>query len=167
MKTNVPIENRLRKEAADVATEEDQNAPASIEPLKQASRAGHGTSRLWLPGLGGIILLGAAFVGCSRGSSDTVNAEVPVKAVAPAVASTVVQVSIKNLQFDPVTIEVKNGEVVEWRNDDMVPHTATATSFDSGTIASGQSWRYTFTNSGNFPYRCTFHPQMKGVVIVK
>jgi plastocyanin len=66
-----------------------------------------------------------------------------------------------------VTIEVKQGDVVEWKNDDLVPHTATSTSFDSGTIASGESWRHTFTNAGTFSYACTFHPAMKGVVNVK
>jgi plastocyanin len=74
---------------------------------------------------------------------------------------------MRNLQFYPVNIEVKKGEAVEWKNDDLVPHTATSASFDSGTIVSGQSWRHTFTDAGNFPYVCTFHPQMKGVVIVK
>lgn len=45
--------------------------------------------------------------------------------------------------------------------------TATSASFDSGTIASGQSWRHTFMDAGEFPYTCAFHPQMKGVIIVK
>lgn len=166
MKTNDPIENPLHKEAADRADEDKQYVPASIEPQKHGPRVGRGASRLWLPGLCGIVILGAAFVGCSRDSSDTGSVEVPAKAVAPAVAATVVQVSMKNIQFDPATVEVKKGDTVEWKNDDLVPHTATATSFNSGTIASGQSWRHTFTNSGNFPYGCTFHPQMKGVVIV-
>lgn len=74
---------------------------------------------------------------------------------------------MRNLHFYPVTIQIKSGDVVEWRNDDLVPHTATAASFDSGTIVSEQSWRHTFTDAGNFPYVCTFHPQMKGVIIVK
>jgi plastocyanin len=74
---------------------------------------------------------------------------------------------MRSLQFYPTNIEVTKGEVVEWKNDDLVPHTATSASFSSGTIVSGQSWRHTFTDAGNFPYVCTFHPRMKGVVIVK
>jgi plastocyanin len=64
-------------------------------------------------------------------------------------------------------LEVKKGDVVEWKNDDLIPHTATSPEFDSGALKSGQSWRHTFTKAGDFPYICTFHPQMKGVVIVK
>ena len=141
---------------------------ALIQRKRRESRASHEMSRLWLPGICGVvIILSGAFVGCSRGSSDTVNADVPAKEVVSAVASTAVQVSVKNLQFDPVTIEVKKGDVVEWKNDDLVPHTATSASFNSGSIVSGQLWRHTFTGAGNFPYVCTFHPQMKCVVIVK
>lgn len=130
--------------------------------------AGQKTLRTWLLGICGLaIILGGAFLVGSWGSSDTGNGSAPANAVAPAVASAVTQVSMRNLQFYPVTIQVKSGEVVEWKNDDLVPHTATSASFDSGTIVSGQSWRHTFTDAGNFSYVCTFHPQMKGVVIVK
>ena len=124
--------------------------------------------RLWLLGICGLaIVIGGAFLVRSRGSSGTGDDDVPAKAIAPDVASSVAQVSIRHLQFYPVNIEVKKGDAVEWKSDDLVPHTATSASFDSGTIVSGQSWRHTFTNAGNFPYVCTFHPQMKGVVIVK
>lgn len=91
-----------------------------------------------------------------------------VEAAAPApAASKVSQVSIRNVQFFPATLEVPKGAVVEWKNDDLIPHTATAPSFDSGSLASGKSWRHTFTEAGTFPYICTFHPTMKGVVVVK
>ena len=131
-------------------------------------RAGQKTLRTWLLGICGLaIIIGGAFLVGSRGSSDTGNGSAPANAVAPAVASDVTQVSMRNLQFSPVTIEVKKGDVVEWKNDDLVPHTATSAAFDSGTIVSGKTWRHTFTNAGNFSYVCTFHPAMKGVVNVK
>ena len=79
----------------------------------------------------------------------------------------VVKVSMRNMQFYPQTLKVKKGTVVEWKNDDLVPHTATSASFDSGSLGQGKSWRHTFTESGQFPYACTFHPTMTGVVIVK
>jgi plastocyanin len=142
------------------------NVNASTQKKRNRPRAGQGTLRIWLPGICGlVIILGGAFLVGSRGSSDTDNAGAPATPVAPA--SDVAQVSMRNLQFSPVTIEVKKGDVVEWKNDDLVPHTATSAAFDSGTIISGKSWRQTFTNAGNFSYVCTFHPAMKGVVIVK
>lgn len=138
---------------------------ASIQRKRRKPRAGHGMLRLGLLGICGLaIIIGGA---CSRDSSGTGDGNAPAKPIESSVASAVVQVSVKNLQFDPVTIEVKKGDVVEWKNDDLVPHTATSASFNSGTIVSGQLWRHTFTDAGNFPYVCTFHPQMKGVVIVK
>lgn len=135
------------------------NAP--IQQNEKQPGAGQRTLRMWLS-LGGLALplVGTFLVGCS-GSSVTGNA-IPTSA-----ASVVTQVSMRNLQFDPVTIEIKIGDMVEWKNDDIVVHTATSALFDSGTIASGQSWRHSFTNAGEFAYACTFHPQMKGVVIVK
>lgn len=136
------------------------NAP--IQRDEKQPGAGQRTLRMWLLGLGGlaILMVGAFIVGCS-GSSGTGNA-IPTSA-----ASMVTQVSMRNLQFDPVTIEIKIGDMVEWKNDDIVVHTATSALFDSGTIAPGESWRHSFTNAGEFACVCTFHPQMKGVVIVQ
>jgi plastocyanin len=150
------------------ATEDVQNVNASIQRKQREPRAGHGMLRLWLLGICGfVIVIGGAFLVRSRGSSGTGDDDAPAKAVALAVASSVAQVSMRDLQFYPATIEVRKGDMVEWKNDDLVPHTATSVSFNSGTIVSGQSWRHTFTHAGNFPYVCTFHPQMKGVVIVE
>jgi len=105
----------------------------------------------------------------SQADLEAVPATLPGEAVAavePA-ALAVVKVSMRNMQFYPQTLKVKKGTVVEWKNDDVVPHTATSASFDSGSLGAGKSWRHTFTETGQFPYACTFHPTMTGVVIVK
>ena len=135
---------------------------------KHKSRTGHWLARLWLPGVCGIMIVISGTLLVRSWGSNSASEQVP-KAVAPTVAPAAAHVSMRNLQFDPVTVTVKKGDMVEWKNDDLVPHTATATpaSFNSGTIASGKSWRHTFTATGNFPYICIFHPQMKGMVIVK
>lgn len=82
-------------------------------------------------------------------------------------ALAIVKVSMRNMQFSPKTLRVKKGTVVEWKNDDLVPHTATSSSFDSGPLGPGKSWRHTFTAAGRFQYTCTFHPLMTGTIIVK
>ena len=87
--------------------------------------------------------------------------------VAHANAPVVAHVAMKNMKFSPATIEIKNGDTVEWKNDDITPHTATSARFDSGPIVSDAAWRHTFTLAGSFPYTCTFHPEMKGTVIIK
>jgi plastocyanin len=85
----------------------------------------------------------------------------------PTNATSAARVTIRLLKFSPDKIEVKSGETVEWANADLTPHTATAQgNFDSGAINAGASWSHTFTQPGTFPYICTFHPEMKGVVVV-
>ena len=87
--------------------------------------------------------------------------------VAEPGALAVVKVSMRNMRFNPQTLKVKKGTVVEWKNDDLVPHTVTSASFDSGSLGPGKSWRHAFIKAGQFTYVCTFHPTMTGVVIVK
>jgi plastocyanin len=168
MKTNDPIRNLHRQGVNSAEKEDAQNVHASIHPGKTESRPGPGMLRLWLLGICGLaIIIGGALLVSSRDFRDKGDGGAASNAVPPAPAPDSAQVSIQNLQFYPVTIAVKKGDVVEWKNDDLVAHTASSASFNSGTIVSGQSWRHTFTDTGNFPYACTFHPQMKGVIIVK
>jgi plastocyanin len=82
-------------------------------------------------------------------------------------ASATVTIMIRNMKFEPAKMEVWRGDVVEWKNDDITPHTATAALFDSGSIDPEKSWRYTVREAGTFPYGCTFHPDMKGAIVVK
>ena len=77
-------------------------------------------------------------------------------------------VTIDAFEFKPATLTVKQGDGVVWRNADPVPHTATAKgTFDSGSLATGASWRYTAAKKGRFDYVCTLHPTMKGVLVVE
>ncbi len=79
--------------------------------------------------------------------------------------------------FSPNTISIKVGDTVTWTNADATMHTVTSGTsannvgspdgrFDSGFIAEGTTWSYTFTEAGEFPYFCTPHPWMIGKVIV-
>jgi plastocyanin len=85
----------------------------------------------------------------------------------------VVTVVIRKFKFEPTTVTVHAGETVEWKNDDIVPHTATADgeaqkpAFDSGAIHTGKAWRYVAQKEGTYDYTCTFHPNMKGKLIVQ
>jgi plastocyanin len=78
-------------------------------------------------------------------------------------------VVIDGMQFSPSTIEVSVGDTVTWVNKDPFPHTATAQdkSFDSGDLQSGHSWKFKVRKKGTFPYVCTLHSTMKGVLVVK
>ena len=84
-----------------------------------------------------------------------------------------VTVEIRGFKFEPATVTIQAGETVEWKNDDIVPHAATADggaqkpAFDSGTIQTGAAWRYIAQKKGTYNYTCTLHPNMKGEVIVQ
>ena len=77
-------------------------------------------------------------------------------------------VVIDNMRFTPDTLTVRRGDRVVWRNNDLVPHTATAAKvFDSGSIAPGQSWSTVVRKTGTLPYVCSFHPGMKATLQVQ
>jgi len=82
-----------------------------------------------------------------------------------------VTVVIRGFKFDPETVTVNQGDTVEWKNEDIVPHTATEgvakPAFDSGTIQVGAMWRYVARNKGTYNYTCTLHPNMEGKLIVQ
>ena len=82
----------------------------------------------------------------------------------------ITHVTIRLFKFSPETIEVSIGQTVEWVNNDLTAHTVTsqgAGDLNSGSIDAGASWRHTFAHAGSFQYFCTFHPEMKGTVVVK
>lgn len=85
---------------------------------------------------------------------------------APGTTHTVV---IENMQFNPPQLRVRRGERIVWVNKDLFPHTVTAASraFDSGSIAANASWTYVARKTGEYPYGCSFHPTMKGMIEVK
>jgi plastocyanin len=78
-------------------------------------------------------------------------------------------VVIKSFQFQPAELTVDSGDMVEWENQDIVPHTVTSEdgSFRSGKIAPGKKWSFVTKNVGRFSYSCTPHPNMHGVLVVR
>lgn len=93
---------------------------------------------------------------------DVVIDEVEIAAVSPDA----IEVSIEDFTYSPANLTVNPGTEVVWTNKDPVPHTVTSTAFGSGTIGPGESFSYVFEADGTFEYDCSFHPQMKGKIIV-
>ena len=93
---------------------------------------------------------------------EAAAAEAPTKSTGHTIV-------IDSVRFEPQALTVKIGDTVTWVNKDPFPHTATSREggFDSKEIAPGQSWRYTTTRLGVFPYVCTLHPTMKGTLTVQ
>ncbi|HEV3232767.1 MAG TPA: plastocyanin/azurin family copper-binding protein [Candidatus Dormibacteraeota bacterium] len=74
--------------------------------------------------------------------------------------------------FKPKDATAKVGDTVNWVFDDSQnSHTATSDdgapdSFDSGTLAQGQSFKFKFTKAGKYGYHCNLHASMVGTITV-
>lgn len=77
-------------------------------------------------------------------------------------------VKIRNFKFEPANLAIAVGKTVQFINVDEEPHTATATdgSFNSKALDTNQTWNYTATKPGTYPYICSVHPFMKGTLTV-
>jgi plastocyanin len=78
-------------------------------------------------------------------------------------------VVMEGLAYRPQALTVRAGDRIVWVNKDLFPHTATSKpgAFDSGGIAAGESWMLTAAERGSFEYLCTYHPTMKGRLVVE
>jgi plastocyanin len=69
--------------------------------------------------------------------------------------------------FTPTILHVNPGDTVTWINDDPIVHNITANGWghfdDLQPLARYAS---TFENAGLYPFACTIHPGMSGVILV-
>ncbi len=102
-----------------------------------------------------VLLLGA--VGCSASAS----------AAAKAVETDHVEMPPSYL-FSPSAIQVPAGTTVTWHNGDNFTHSVQVAGVnDQPEIARpGETVSIRFATPGTYSYRCTFHPNMTGQVIV-
>jgi plastocyanin len=84
------------------------------------------------------------------------------------------QVLIMHYSFVPNIITISEGTTLTWINMDLVVHTVESGTheqptelFDSGPLDQGQSFSFTFTETGVYVYHCDPHPYMLGTVIVQ
>ena len=85
-----------------------------------------------------------------------------------------VDIDAKNNQFSPVDVIVTVGTKVTWHNTDAVTHNIKKSAdaldfgapFGTDSFNPGQTYSFTFTKAGTFPYACTIHAAMTGKVEV-
>jgi plastocyanin len=77
-------------------------------------------------------------------------------------------VTMPGKAYDPPHMTILTGTAVTWRNGDSGNHTVTADgdAFDSGYVAPGGSFSFTFAKEGHYAYHCIIHKFMKGTVDV-
>jgi plastocyanin len=80
------------------------------------------------------------------------------------------EVTIDSSCYSPTIIRVQPGEGVSWTNRDDAPHNIIGAGGTWGTpqrdasLLRGGSFTHTFETAGIFPYYCSLHPGMVGVV---
>jgi plastocyanin len=80
------------------------------------------------------------------------------------------KVEISDVKYKPAKLKIKKGEKVVWTNRDDRDHTVVsrdkAKTLNSGKIAAGETFEFTFDKTGTYEYGCEYHPRMKGVIEV-
>ncbi len=87
-----------------------------------------------------------------------------------AVAAAGAAVTIVDFAYSPAEVTIPVGGTVTWTNDDPTAHTATGQNgadFKSGTLDQGETFDRTFDEAGTYEYRCEFHANMNGTVVVE
>ncbi len=77
-----------------------------------------------------------------------------------------VDVGIYDFYFSPTPVTINVGDTVIWTNHGSVDHTSTSDTglWDSGYIAPGGTYSFTFSSAGTYDYHCAIHTYMHGVV---
>jgi len=118
----------------------------------------------------------AGLAGCGLGG----------RAHGPASPNASAVVDMGFTSFQPETVHIRAGQMVEWRNTSVVTHSVTddsriasnphdvsipagATPFKSGDIPAGQVFTASFPVPGTYKYFCTHHEGegMVGTVVVE
>jgi plastocyanin len=78
-------------------------------------------------------------------------------------------ITIEAMRFSPGALEVNVGDTVVWKNKDPFPHNVVAdgNAFHSADIQADGSWSFKPAKAGQYPYVCSLHPGMRGMIVVK
>jgi len=115
-------------------------------------------------------------VACGSGSSTPATSPSPTPSPTPAPTGPSASVAIPagaatlvNRAYTPDEVDITVGTTVTWMNTDSISHTSTSdgTGWNSGNVAPGGQFSFTFQTAGSFPYHCTIHPGMVGTVVVR
>ena len=118
----------------------------------------------------------ALAIGCSGSDSSPAAAPSPTPSPSPSPsgpsAAVTIPIGAQALgtgAFNPAQLTVAVGTTVTWTNTDVVSHTSTSNAnvWNSGTVAPGGQFSFTFPTAGTFSYHCTIHPGMVGTVVAQ
>lgn len=104
---------------------------------------------------------------CGSGDGDNTTATTATPGTTGAGGGA--QVVMKSMAFEPASVTIKVGESVTWTNQESATHTVVGDNdeFQSGDLANGASFSFTFDKAGTYTYHCGIHPSMKATVVVQ
>lgn len=78
------------------------------------------------------------------------------------------EVRMRSASFIPDILTVRAGTMVPWVNSSSIEHTVTSSDelFDE-QVSPGETFSYTFSDTGTYSYICTIHAGMSGTIIVE
>lgn len=103
--------------------------------------------------------LGFSSVALAGGGCHTTNGQ-------PTTDEATTTVSLAACRFGPTVARVSTGQAITFTNNDAAPHNVTGIGWSSADLMTGNSYTHVFDAAGIFPYTCSLHPGMNGVVIV-
>jgi plastocyanin len=79
----------------------------------------------------------------------------------------VIEIKMAEIAYGPGQVSAHVGDTIEWTNDDIVVHTATARNgaWDVTVQPKGKA-SITLKSAGTIEYYCRFHPNMVGAITI-
>jgi len=76
-------------------------------------------------------------------------------------------VTLQQMKFGPTPASIHVGDTIEWVNNDIFVHSATASNhaFDVELPVKAHRWT-TFHAAGTYAFNCRYHPGMTGTLVV-
>jgi plastocyanin len=125
-----------------------------------------------------VALVSIVLTACGGSSDDTESSSASAESTAGSN-----NVEMELLAFKPGELTVDAGTKVTWRQNDPGAHTVTSGTveqgtagvtqqpddrFESGDLSSGETFEFTFSEPGTYPYFCRLHPAtMRGEIQVR
>jgi plastocyanin len=102
-----------------------------------------------------------------RGSYLTVVAALLFGTMAAPAQAETIQITMTNLVVAPSEASAKVGDTIEWINNDVLAHTATARNGDFDVMMPPKKTvTSVLKKAGTIEYYCRFHPNMKAVLTI-
>jgi len=113
-----------------------------------------------------LVSCGLLVASCGSSSSSPSSASSPTSAANVTITITGIN---GNMSFNPPSATMTVGQTVAWVNADSITHDPVQDggAWDAGAIAGGAtSTPLKMASAGTFPYHCSIHPSMVGVLTV-